>query len=757
MAASATGAALGGLSEAGQPAPEDESPEARLRRIAGATATGGVAGLTARRQGARIGRALPRVLGNLPDAGRLAGDETGSLGIASGAASTAPGATAGAAGSRAGSGSPSAPVAPGYADVKERMRAALERGASEAELAAIEADAEKADPGERSGWETAAAGYKLGMLMTVRGVMRQVAGGLTVGAWQPGERFLAGALAEAFGGSGTAEQPRMAEAGKMLGATFNWHNLTQAASEAVASAAGRTTGAAGAGAEATEATGGKSGGTGLKGAANRFFDRGYQVFSVADTFFNRLASNAEMQATAYRLARGGEGQGADLNARMADLLANDERVQQAGAAAAKYRTLQQDLDRYGKAIDGARKLPGGWLVMPFWKTPYNSAKYDLERSPLGLGKTIYQAARGGNEAISETEKYERFARGLMGSVLALGLVRAAGDGNLTGPEPQDAAERDAWQAEGRTPYSLRVAGRWVPINQVPGLNATLTQVMSLHDYVDRRVRAGTWKPADVKTYDGLATALAVGTADNLLRRPFFDTLQAMLEAVEKGTGQAADEEVGPSVLEGAGNVGRSFIPGLLREAERATGTVNRAPRNLAEQVKAGIPGLSGQVPERRDRFGRPAVRTGSGSGDPLREIIGGAERLLNPMQGQQERPSPRRYVGTKSIEEDAAVAAIARRLDAYQKDPLHAPRPSEADLALLGRHGTESSGLYTATQQLARDRAKQVGRGETPFPAYDEALAKLRSVPGGGGGGGRGGGGGGFPKASPVARLLLAR
>jgi hypothetical protein len=539
---------------------------------------------------------------------------------------------------------------------------------------------------------------KLGMLLSVRGLERQLIQNVAQVGYQVPERAVAGALAlpqralRAAGGRPTTDLPRPEEAATMLVAQLR--ALPGATVEAGRYVAGRPSRAEAAGTAVKEAQRGPLG----PGHQEGLIDAGYRLFGFFDTIGRQMAREAELAA---QRSRG----------------VPEEAAQRAAAGAGAYRTVQQELGRgegepapmawveeFTRAIKGVSDTTLGQVVIPFLRIMYNGVKYDLERSPAGLLKTAtvdtarqaWAGARGKAPPIPPTEYYERWARGLLGTGLALALMVAAGEDNLTGPEPTDPTELKAWRAENKRPFSMRIAGRWVPVGLVPGLNATLVQVMSARDYLKRLDERG--QRLDPEHWYRLANRVVTSTAKNLYARPFFESLYRDLEQLFE-----ADEEGGKGLGEvGAGLARSRLLPGsaLLREIERVGSDLERAPRDPLEAVMAGVPGLSGMVPPRRDVYGR-LVRRPGGDG-----VVGGLERLLTPESAGLSRRSLRRYEGSRSALQDTAIRDALKAAEdvAAGRPMLLEDRPTPRQRRMAEVFAERENEAWTALRGQERER-----------------------------------------------------
>jgi len=541
-----------------------------------------------------------------------------------------------------------------------------------------------------SGWETAGAASKLSMLLSPNGLLRQLTGNIGTAAWQPFERAAAGLTATGVDRSGRADVPSFRESGAMFKSYVKnfkpamrhmKESLNKANTTASASAQG-----------ATSAPGRPDPKNVFHRKLANGVDAGFRWLSVFDAATRYAAGAAEQAALDERTQhRGAQGKATLTKAEIA------ERVQKAK----DYRTLTQELDDHlSKSVDEFSKIPVvGSLVVPFWKIPYNGMKYDLERSPLGLGKAAFDIAanRGGaRTTLDRTEMYERLARGTMGSALSMGLMLAMATGTIrvTGEEPDDPEELKQWRAENKSPFSVNVGGRWVPVTLVPGLNAALTQASALNDIVTRHEAAG--KAWDGDAYYRAANRLVTTVAQYSLNRPFFEGLSEVLAG---GRRQFSGSDEGGLLEVGKEQATGRAVPRIVREVERATSGVNRSPRDEGERILANIPGLSENVPVARDAYGKVRQRTGSG-----------AERFLSPLLGAQEQTSPRRYLDSKSAIEDTTIAQAARTVDKANEAAIKGlpvppnQRPTARQRALAQRTKRFEYAQATKTEKERREK-----------------------------------------------------
>lgn len=428
----------------------------------------------------------------------------------------------------------------------------------------------------------------------------------------------------------------------------------------------------------------------------------FRALSAGDAFFRTLAESGELWTLSYRQAAREGLKGAALRGRAIEVAANPtpamiEQVAQAGA----YRTYTQTLDQYGQAIANIARKPGMEFFAPFVSTPWNIAKFELERTPVGLlsvGKAIADKKGAGEVA-------DRAGRMLLGSGIGASLYGYALGGNMTSKAPENPTERDLFYREGKQPFSIRIGDSWHSYAQFTGLSSVMALTAAT---AEANRRLGT-APTEREAMRIVAEAASVIT-----EKPFLQGFKSLQEAME-----SPDKAV--RILE---NSARGLVPAssLLGGAARAIDPTMREAEGVVERVQSGIPGLSQQLPARLDAFGNEVRRDQSG-----------AETLLNPIARTAAKYDPvdeelRRLisetgdaVGPSIIGRTAKIAG--QELDRGQRRHLKEEYGPEAYEALLRLFSTgeylraksdeERKRLVTREVSKARERA-----GERVLPKW---------------------------------------
>lgn len=240
----------------------------------------------------------------------------------------------------------------------------------------------------------------------------------------------------------------------------------------------------------------------------------------------------------------------------------------------------------GHPIYAAMSFPPSVIIAPFIRTPFNILKRSVEYSPAGM----LMAAQGG----SRDAMYSA-ARGAVGTAF-LGL--GAGlwlQGRLTGGPPKDAAERDAWYAEGKKPYAVLVNGAWVSYQHYGQFGILLA---ALANYADSAWR----EPTNYNEKFGhMVSAVGNALIDNSMLRQ----MNLFIDALSDTTGRYRDRLAGRMANDLAG------FAGARRDVRSWTDPVVRDPEGIGEHLQAGTPRLSDNVEPRIDYTGQEIQRQAS--------------------------------------------------------------------------------------------------------------------------------------------------
>ena len=318
----------------------------------------------------------------------------------------------------------------------------------------------------------------------------------------------------------------------------------------------------------------------------------YRTLMGGDALFKTIAQRGEMYKQAFQTGRvrGLDGE------KLADYIAEFVADPPAAAlnkmeAVAKYGTLQQDLDTFGKNIKGVASNAFFRWAIPFVKTPYNAAKYTfVERTPLGIlwGETGAMMRAGGRQ------RDEAMARVAFGTSIGMTAGSLVATGQISGGGPVNKAQRDALRMQGWQPYSIKVAGHWVsyqgiePLSSILGAWADASEILI----------AITDDDDEVDTDQIIGAALGA-TLYNLTNKTFLEGFGRLVQ-------MASDPRTkGPKAVQ---DYISSIVPRAVDYATRMSDPVIRDAEGILENFKKQIPGLSDTLNPRVDLLGNDISR-----------------------------------------------------------------------------------------------------------------------------------------------------
>ena len=341
----------------------------------------------------------------------------------------------------------------------------------------------------------------------------------------------------------------------------------------------------------------------------------FRQLAAQDAFWKAIIEDASLHSRAYASATK-QGLKGDAAAQRIAGLVNDppDAWRKAAQDEAKEFTFQEDPDRFLKKVAAFRDIPGMRLIIPFIQTPYNLAKFQFQRSPIGVvsPRNVRGLAAGGEQ------RAEAAARLSVGVGLATAAWMTVQRGEVTGGYPKEAGERALWDAEGRRPYSLRIGNQWLQYNRFQPIGMYLGQAAAF----DEAVRAG-----DDKGATAIFGKLAGDGARQILDLPFVSGMSSLLDALQDPDRSA--ERFFSQTATG-------LIPNIARDVRYQTDPGRREARGIGPSILNMLPGLSQGLPPRVDIFGREQtydpnrlIRAskvlGRGTEDVLTQALRGAE------------------------------------------------------------------------------------------------------------------------------------
>lgn len=444
-------------------------------------------------------------------------------------------------------------------------------------------------------------------------------------------------------------------------------------------------------------------GQAIKGPIGDVVNIPSRALVASDELFKGINFEMGLWEQATRMAKQEGLKGAELTARVADIVSSpDPKVVSAAMDKAKNR-LFQDNSASANAVrafrDNMAVVNLGKLgefkpvrfIIPFITTPLNVLKYGLERSPAGLAAIPFQIASGAGKG----EVSDQLAKAFIGSAMMVPLAMHFSEDKITGAPPSDPKEKDAFYADGKLPYSVKIGDRWVSYNRVEPFNTILSQIAMWHD---------SFKNNDQIVSQETISEFLRGTVMNLADQTFMTGMGNLVNAVED------PERYGQKFIT---DILGGFIPSLAAAGARTVDPTIRKPESVVQDLQARIPFLSKGVPARESDFeaNGQAVRKG-----------GLATQIINNFTGFRTSPASNTDIlGTvreiKQLNKDARAGSEQEKADALKMLDEIQKTPKAERGALLkdwADSGRLSDKAVTVIQNAIQERALPL-KGEEDY------------------------------------------
>lgn len=281
------------------------------------------------------------------------------------------------------------------------------------------------------------------------------------------------------------------------------------------------------------------------------------------------------------------------------------------------------------------------FFVPFVSTPINILKFGIEASPAGLAATI-----AGARNLDRLTLNRKLASGIMGTATLATLASHVAEDKITGRAPKKKADRDAFFAQGKQPYSIKVGDSWVQYNRMPEpLASTLTTLATYWNIFNETDEA----PTAQKIQD-LVTGLARSYAD----RSFLSGLGDLLNVLED------PETYGKKPLQRL--VSSAVVPFSAAQGAiaRAVDRTVRQPENFMQAIQAAIAQQSKKVPALESKFEE--------GGQATRKYPAYQEFLPIKTTRETDNPEARKYISQQEFikKQETEVLRQIRSTDIYE-------------------------------------------------------------------------------------------
>lgn len=327
---------------------------------------------------------------------------------------------------------------------------------------------------------------------------------------------------------------------------------------------------------------------GMAGKVEGVLSYPMKLLEGMDQFFMTLAKGGEMGALKVK-------QGKGLQIATPDILAEDaarKTVFRGELGDKNEGYILNAIDTFTNKLQALRSSENPLVstvskfTVPFLKTPINIFKQGVEYSPAGL------TTLPGN-----SDKVGQIAKAVVGSSVFAGAAALLGSDRLTWSEPVSEKQKNAFRAAGKQPYSVKIGSNWISYSKLGPLAFPIAMVAAIDD-------AEKNKKLDQSTTEQILGAVAkYGNflADQTYAKSIGDLISAA-KGGESGIARIIGNDVQQVIPYRAllGWVARGTDP-YQRKTDATVGIVEKQ----VQQMMMQIPGLSDNVPARRDQYGDP--------------------------------------------------------------------------------------------------------------------------------------------------------
>lgn len=278
---------------------------------------------------------------------------------------------------------------------------------------------------------------------------------------------------------------------------------------------------------------------------------------------------------------------------------------------AEVNTFTNELDndsvvgKVGNMLGNAKQELGGLnFIIPFVRTPTNILQFSLDRTPLGLAKTLKETMFRKEELTtglgSKNPMEQALARGKIATGVAFSSAMLwyamSNKEFITGHGPQNKDEKDALKASGWQPYSFRIPNgkgghnywsyqRLDPVATIIGLFADMAEFEDYHEM-------------DGPALKDLFAMTALSFTQNVTNKSYVKGLDTLLNAFKDPVNNAQGV---------AGNIAGGFMPSFAMQMQNAGGDRTlRETRTVFDYFVARSP-ASGILPARRNFLGEASI------------------------------------------------------------------------------------------------------------------------------------------------------
>ena len=422
-----------------------------------------------------------------------------------------------------------------------------------------------------------------------------------------------------------------------------------------------------------------------------------RLLQTEDELFRTMGKRMELQQLAMRSGLQKGLKGRELADHINDIIRNppDEIVSRVDDAG-RYLTFTNPVGPIANALMAAtRRHPTLRFIVPFIRTPTNLLKAAVERSPMAPFTERYREAIKQGGAAADVAR----ARLALGSGVGALFTSMALDGQVTGRGPSEPAARAIWMEENQ-PYSIKIGDQWVfyggiePLGMVAGISADLADVIK---------ELGSDDPEVIEVVNLLSASIT----QNLTSKTWLKGISDALEAIDN------PDRFGERWIQSfAGTV----VPAAVAQVERVQDPMLREARSILDGIMARIPGLSSDLPPRRNIFGEAIYLEGSLGPD-----------WVSPLWTKTPKNNP---VAQELIRLEASISMPEREIRGAELTPQQYDEFAELSgrIATNAARSVISTPFYRNLNQAVGDKVADIQRLEMLKKIFSTARTTASGV-----------------------------
>lgn len=458
-------------------------------------------------------------------------------------------------------------------------------------------------------------------------------------------------------------------------------------------------------------------------------------------------------------------------------LIRDDSLDNAGQTEGAYRTFQDEtsLSRATLGIrnalnnfriGGENGMGLGDIALPFAHTPANLASRSLEYSPLGLIRgswqliDVLQAAHDGTlTAAQQAQAVQNIGRGINGSALiaaatalsSAGIIRTLGSGK--DDEDADKAAYEKMQGQNGTQINLGAAKRWLSGGSAEWSDGDTLMNIGFLEPLNGQLTTGALIADGILSGEASIGSVlldsAAGTFKAVLEMPVMSVFADAANAYKYSEGDNAGSKFMDAALQYGASQISSFIPNAVKglaqgtdKYQRDASTSDNIGGQILDSIKASLPGLRQQLPEKLDSFGKPVENEGGVLGFLNSNILPGAVTRYRSQTGEDVLRNIYELTGSASAYPDRkapnSITADGEKLElgsGTKREYMQAAGAKHEEYLAAAETSKALNALSTEQQQEvlnelrlgAADAGKAAVMSGMEISEPDEARAALRA------------------------------